>query len=881
MRNKVKWFRYSFTTSLVVLYLSCTCCRATAQSGPSSILSVNYKNLISRADLTYDKPVVRSDDGLPVGNGRMGSLVWTRSSALKFQINRVDVYASNSYTNSFNRRDWDYAYGCGYVDIDFVDFGEDVFQDERTLQRLCVYDGLVTVKGKDVGARVLAWHKRDVLAIEVTDQREQPTTIKANLRMLRHIAKSFPGQSEEYRIRQSSVVKTKHHTATSKLHIQNGKIILTQQFTEGDYYCGSAVAIGILGRKSKPKLANVTEARLAAEPGKGSFTVLIASVASFDRKEDIIASALDRLEAAEAKGFDGLLKTNKKWWHNFWAKAFIHLHSDDGVADYIEENYTYFLYLMASSSRGKFPPRYGGMVFSTGGDLYHWGAQHWYSNLSSYYRGLAATNRLELMDPMFDMYTGMYASCAKAARQQWASKGIFIPETVFFDGLAELPEEIAAEMRELYLLRKPWSQRSERFREYAFGKHPHNGRWNWKNYGSWVGGRWVYTDKGQGPCGHCVHFLSATAKIAYMYWLRYEYTMDRVWLRDRAYPMIKGAAEFYRNYPNVKKGRDGKYHIYYVNNGEGFGGYRQDTMEEISAMRGILPVAIKASKILGVDANLRAVWRELLDNLAPLPTTGSYKNGPRRYSSFSPTYSFDLFTLENDDPEAIELANGSFFPNGIDANMRVGVLSTAPLAAAMLGRSDAVKLFIPDQIRCLSPETSFCYFVQTGRTGVLANRMTLREGVNAIGAQRLGLASDALQLALCQSVPGGPAQDAVIRVFPAWPKDWDAEYTLLCRGGFLVTSSMQKGQIEFVEIKSLVGGECRLRNPWPGAEVTLYRDGGKWKGAPAAKKYGWEPKDMDGSLLKFETVKDQIFVVVPKGCSPSQFRRVVLGKNDR
>jgi len=211
----------------------------------SSILSVDYEKLVSRADLTYTKAVERSEEGLPVGNGTMGSLLWTTPSSLKLQINRVDVYANNSYTTSFNRRDWDYSYGCGFVDIDFVDFGEDVFDDDKTFQHLSVYDGLATVKGNDVTAKVLAWHKQDVMAIRVTDQRKNPSSIKANLRMLRHIGKSFPGQSEEYRIRKSSVVKTKNHTATSKLHIRNGRIILTQQFEEGDYYCGSAVAIAI------------------------------------------------------------------------------------------------------------------------------------------------------------------------------------------------------------------------------------------------------------------------------------------------------------------------------------------------------------------------------------------------------------------------------------------------------------------------------------------------------------------------------------------------------------------------------------------------------------------------------------------------------------
>ncbi|MHC4214644.1 MAG: glycosyl hydrolase family 95 catalytic domain-containing protein, partial [Planctomycetota bacterium] len=443
----------------------------------SSILTVDYRNLVSRADLTYEKPVVRAEEGLPVGNGTMGSLVWTSPTALKFQLNRVDVYAMNSYTRSFNRRDWDYSYGCGHVNIDFVDFGKDVFGADKCVQHLSVYDALATVTGKDVTSRVLAWHRKDVMAVEVTDNRSEPQVINTNLRMMRHKAKSFPGQSAEYIARQNSVVMTKHHKATSKFHFRNGRIILTQKFEEGDYYCGSAVALGIIGRESKAKLANVAEARLAAKAGNGKFTILMASAASFDPEEDLVATALEKLDAAMAKGFEGLLEDNKNWWHDFWSKAFIHLNSSDGSAELVEQHYTYFLYIMGSSSRGKYPPRYGAMIWSTEGDYRHWGSQHWWFNLRAYYRGLPATNRLELMDPMFSMYSGMYESSAIAARQQWDSKGIFIPETTSFNGLEVLPEDIAAEMRDLYLLRKPWDQRSQKFRDFAFSKHPHNGRW--------------------------------------------------------------------------------------------------------------------------------------------------------------------------------------------------------------------------------------------------------------------------------------------------------------------------------------------------------------------------------------------------------------------
>src|SRR5262245_56729588 len=106
--------------------------QAGAAPGPtdttsSSLLALNYRKLLERADLSYDRPAARSEEGIPIGNGRMGSLVWTVPDALKFQINRVDVYGNDSYTNSFFERHSDYASGCGFVDIEFGDLGEDVF----------------------------------------------------------------------------------------------------------------------------------------------------------------------------------------------------------------------------------------------------------------------------------------------------------------------------------------------------------------------------------------------------------------------------------------------------------------------------------------------------------------------------------------------------------------------------------------------------------------------------------------------------------------------------------------------------------------------------------------------------------------------------------
>jgi hypothetical protein len=130
----------------------------------------------------------------------------------------------------------------------------------------------------------------------------------------------------------------------------------------------------------------------------------------------------------------------------------------------------------------------------------------------------------------------------------------------------------------------------------------------------------------------------------------------------------------------------------------------------------------------------------------------------------------------------------------------------------------------------------------------LANRMALREGPQALDAQRLGRAAEALQLALLQSAPGTPGGDPVIRLFPAWPAEWDARFTLRARGAFVVSASQKGGRIDSVALRSEAGATCRLRNPWGSAAITIVRNGQTWK-------------RLKGALLTFDTARGDVFVL--------------------
>ncbi len=849
---------------------------------PPGPVEVDYRKLVSRADLHYDRPVPRSEEGIPIGNGRMGTLVWTTPTQLRFQINRVDVYANNCATNSFFERHNDYCGGCAYLDIDFAGATPDPFPETGFPQHLSLYDGALTIEARNLTLRIFAHPLHDFMLVEVTPRRSSPAPVTVTLRMLRYETKYFGQQLETFARDHIVTVQNRNHTAASQLTVRGNRIALTQDFRESAYCCQSAVAIELSGRPATPRIVNETSVALTAAPGASAFTIRISSAATFDPREDVLASAFRQLDAA-ARPTAALATESRDWWHGFWSRSFIHLHSQDGVADFVEQNYHYFLYVMASSSRGKFPPKFNGMLWNTGGDLRTWGAQHWFANLSCYYEAIPAANRWELADPMFDMYSGMYDACSTAARQQWGSQGMFIPETVYFDGLEKLPDDIAAEMRDLYLLRKPWEQRSPRFLEFAQTKHPHSSRWNWIQSTAWENGHLKITERGSGPYGAVTHIYGSTAKIAYWYWRRYEFTLDREWLRTRAYPMVRAAVEFYRNHPNLAKGADGKYHLQWANSNESIYGAR-DTDEDLSAMRGVTGALLRASEILDQDANLRPVWREFLDNLAPLPLSDDPDalrpdnyTGPRVFvrgrkpvvkpaggllpdANSLPMWFFDLCNVESRDRQTLDIANASFpqfFRNGLSAQTPVSVLSKLAIAAASLGRAEAVRYLIPNQIRALSPERSTAY--KNG--GVLANRMTLREGPQALDAQRLGRAAEALHLALLQSNPPAPGDDPILHFFPAWPQEWDATYTLLARGAFLVTAAISAGRIQFVQLESQQGAPCRARNPFPGP-VDLYRNGAK-------------AETLQGSLLQFPTTRGETLLLVAAGANPETLRRSI------
>lgn len=799
------------------------------QTGEVALLDVDHRALVSRGDLIYETPVRSPVEGQPIGNGRMGTLVWTTPSAIHFQINRSDVFAVNRNHAGPQFGPTDYGGGCASVT---VHLGGDPFHGDPVFrQRLSLFDAEVSIAGDGVRARCFISAGKDVLVLEVDDQRPEPQPVRLTVSMWR-----------------APEVRTGDHVARYRFGNLVDKVLVQQRFEEGDYYCSSAVAAWVTGSGVEVEASDDNTARTMVAPAtKSGTTVLVSSAASWSPQRDVGAVAVKVLDEASGRPYDVLRREHMGWWPGFWSRTFVHISSPDGVGDFMERLRHLHLYHMAATSRGALPPKWNGSLFITEGDARRWGSQFWVWTTEMLYFPLFAADAVDLTEPYFDMYVRQLPRCERAAEQRWNSQGAYFPETTAFDGPTVLADDVALEFQDVLLGRKPHTELSDRARtQCQFDSHlrcatnPREGRYTWIS-----------------------HVASSGSELAAQAWWRYRYTGDKEWLRSHAYPLLRGTVEFYRHL--VRKGDDGRRHVHGTNAHEDFWGVKDGIMD-LAAIRGTTPLAIRAAEILGVDAELRAQWKELLDNLAPYPmgsdpqskaltggvladdvwAAGHLGDVDGQHNPedvwLNPVFPFEDWTLETRHPTVDMIVQKTLDLAPRHASvLSGGKLNTAirtPIAAARAGRAEKLPAILASYYAAFSP---------------LPNGMSLFEGPNAQSVEHLGLVSTVLQEGLLQSVSARPGGPEIIRVFPAWPKEWEASFRLLARGGFLVTAATGKGEVEFIEIESRLGETCRLRNPW-GEPCLVVETGGN-------------ARESGGDVIRFSTKKGDRYLVVPRGGS--------------
>lgn len=299
--------------------------------------------------------------------------------------------------------------------------------------------------------------------------------------------------------------------------------------------------------------------------------------------------------------------------------------------------------------------------------------------------------------------------------------------------------------------------------------------------------------------------LYLTAITAQPFWWRYQYTQDREFLAEEAYEVLAGSSDFYCSL--VAKNDPGDFSLWPTVPPEYRGFVKDFTLNrdcviDLALVRFLLRASIGASIILDRDPERRAAWQRLLEGLADYPTLDSGRGlifgdvvGNDRLPEWNhPIAVTPMFPGE--DPECF--GDGRWRQVAEQTLAFTNWRDFAPPAHARLGQV----------------ETAFA------RAGG-RRRRELPPGEDA----NVNYANDSKRLLYVAELLLS-SWDGVIRIFPAWPRDLDAEFTnLRTVGAFLVSAELRDGEIVRADIVSEVGGRCRVLPPWPETRVVDVADG--------------------------------------------------------
>lgn len=726
-----------------------------------------------RQDIVYLAPATEPYEAMPLGNGNLGVML-SNERGMSYKFNPGSFFASADQNQ--------HLYSSGMVDLQLPEAWKKGFVE----QRLTLFDGTIVTEFKTGQARhrITSWivDGLDLLIVKI-DSDEALPTFKMDLWL---------------------------HDR-SKIPCGYGPPPPVKAAMSGNEM--SLVSIGLSRRRAtcllvspwdgKATVTQVDPLRLSmtlAADGRKTLILAMANPVTFGNpatSEQALEAARAVLAKARKTGESALRQAHDDYWHTFWNKSMILLRSDDGLAEFSENLYYFFLYQMAGCSRGKEAPKFNGGNYTFYEDLRSWGGQYWYQNTRELFWALLPADHPELWTPFIDLYVRNLPAARTLAREMYGYPGACYEETMGRDGSG---------------------------------------------------------DKRSNP--YTTLYVTTGTEMAcqlYRFWL---YNRDDTYLREKAYPVMKDVLAYHCSF--LRKKKDGNYHVYPSNARETYW-WIEDSISCLAALRTALPYAIAASEHLGIDEELRDQWKDFLANLAPLVTKdGLYAPGtafpqgqwpPSGLSKVEAVYTPDKRTARdnlrttNCENETIE----PVYPWGLfglhsppaDLERMRATFAKRPNYEWTFGNAwdwslpAAARLGLPaEAVKCLRQYVCNIQEFPAGFSSTPAARPDRwgKMAPDSIALDSSGVLAAGVQEMLLQSYSGR------IRVFACMPKGWRGEFTLAAEGGFLVSSRLQAdGGIPFITLVSRRGGPCAVVNPWQG-EARL-ETGGKSSPLGAAAEF--------------------------------------------
>jgi len=337
------------------------------------------------------------------------------------------------------------------------------------------------------------------------------------------------------------------------------------------------------GRLAGPGLVRVDERTLASAPEVKSAVVVVTVHAA---QTGTLGEWLDEIRAKSGNIGADLAEPwhdHQQWWKEFWARSYIRPEArapDWGQAAQVAQQSAWQRYLVACCSRGLFPMKFNGALFTADwayqdevfdADYRRWGGGYWFQNTRLIYWALLANGDYELTRPLFRMYRDMLPLAEHRTQAWFGHGGAFFPETLFFWG-THLPSNYG------------WDRH---------GKEPR-----------FIENRYIR------------HYWTSGLELVALMLEVHAHTGDTALLEQELLPIARAVLQFYAlHYPNDANGR---LHLAPAQALETWWEV-ENPLPEIAALHFLLPrlLALPAAALTAAD---REAWRALAARVPELPT---------------------------------------------------------------------------------------------------------------------------------------------------------------------------------------------------------------------------------------------------------------------
>ena len=371
------------------------------------MVEVDYEQYLGQHDVVYLSPPAGGWEGMPIGNGDMAAMVWTEPKELIWAVNKCDLWddgggetgrtclrSAGRLTISNSLPSYDLLYLSDYH------ARLDLHKATVLLDSTSPFSKVKTETFVDYASRCLV--------VDYEDQTEEqvPRVVSISRWGSRIFARWYVKILRE----------PQRGLEGTEVQLQGDVAVIKQQTRSLKF----AVACRVLTESEGAwQRCNSRELAFRVAPTRKCHLKVLVSVATSEEAEDPVAHVVRAVRQASQKGIPHLRVQHQRRWREFWAKSFI-----DIPDKYLENLWYLNLYVLGSSSLGRYPPNNNSGLWIWNHDIRPWN-DYWHWNNQYLNWPVYAAGHPELAKAYLKMRFDGLESAKDRARRVYNSSGAF------------------------------------------------------------------------------------------------------------------------------------------------------------------------------------------------------------------------------------------------------------------------------------------------------------------------------------------------------------------------------------------------------------------------------------------------------------------------